>query len=72
MSVVQYLLHQHNFPPQHIAAVGYGENKNLPQEKEEDLSSWRQRNRRVVFVVKNPEMPAAKTDEPPSTDDKKP
>jgi chemotaxis protein MotB len=54
-NVVQYLLHHHAFPPKHIAAVGYGENKNLPKEPEEDTASWRQRNRRVVFLVKNPD-----------------
>jgi chemotaxis protein MotB len=67
-NVVQYLLHKHNFPPKHIAAVGYGENKNLPRETEEDTTSWRQRNRRVVFLVKNPDNPVQKTDGPPAAD----
>jgi chemotaxis protein MotB len=67
-NVVQYLLQKHAFPPKHIAAVGYGENKNLPRETEEDTTSWRQRNRRVVFLVKNPENPVQKSDGPPSTE----
>jgi chemotaxis protein MotB len=69
-NVVQYLLHQQNFPPKHIAAVGYGENKNLPRETEEDTASWRQRNRRVVFLVKNPDNPVAKADGPPTEPEK--
>lgn len=63
-NVVQYLLSKHHFSPKHIAAVGYGENKNLTRETEEDTASWRQRNRRVVFLVKNPESPVPKVDKP--------
>jgi chemotaxis protein MotB len=54
-SVVQYLIHNHNYPPTHIAAIGYGENKSLPRAPDEDLDAWRSKNRRVVFIVKNPE-----------------
>ncbi|MCB4757499.1 MAG: OmpA family protein [Elusimicrobia bacterium] len=54
-NVVHYLIHQYQYPPQHIGAIGYGENKSLPRAPEEDLVAWRSRNRRVVFVVKNPE-----------------
>ncbi|MCB4757324.1 MAG: flagellar motor protein MotB [Elusimicrobia bacterium] len=53
-SVVQYLLHQYDYPPRHIAAIGYGENKSLPRAPTEDSVAWRSRNRRVVFVIKNP------------------
>ena len=68
-TVVQYLIHAHKFPPQHIAAIGYGENKSLARAPDEDLAAWRSKNRRVVFVVKNPEKteaakePAADKDE---------
>lgn len=65
-NVVQYLLNKHAFPPKHIAAVGYGENKNLSRESEEDTAAWRQRNRRVVFLVKNPENPIQKAEAPPA------
>jgi chemotaxis protein MotB len=54
-TVVLYLIHAHNYPPQHIAAIGYGENKGLPRGQDEDLAAWRSKNRRVVFLVKNPE-----------------
>jgi chemotaxis protein MotB len=59
-AVVQYLVRSHNYPPKHIAAVGYGENKSLPRSPDEDLAAWRSKNRRVIFVIKNPEAaPAA-------------
>ena len=54
-TVVQYLIKSHKYPPQHIAAIGYGENKGLPRTAEEDLAAWRSKNRRVVFLIKNPE-----------------
>ncbi|MCG3205227.1 MAG: hypothetical protein KCHDKBKB_01946 [Elusimicrobia bacterium] len=54
-TVVQYLIAQHRYPPAHIAAIGYGENKALQRSEDEDLNAWRSKNRRVVFVVKNPE-----------------
>ena len=54
-TVVQYLIARHNYPPKHIAAIGYGENKSLERSPDEDLAAWRSKNRRVVFVVKNPE-----------------
>lgn len=60
-TVVQYLLKAHHYPPQHIAAVGYGENKNLPRLPDEDFVAWQAKNRRVVFVVKNPEKPDLKS-----------
>lgn len=65
-SVVQYLLQKHNYPPKHIAAIGYGENKNLPRGADEDLESWYSKNRRVVFLVKNPEKDTEVEAEPPS------
>jgi hypothetical protein len=65
-NVVQYLLTQHKYPPKHIAAIGYGENKNLARGADEDLETWYSKNRRVVFVVKNPEKEAS-ADEPPSS-----
>lgn len=52
--VVQHLLTNHGLAPQHLAAVGYGANRNLPRKTEEDLNAWRARNRRVVFIIKNP------------------
>lgn len=66
-TVVQYLIRQHNYPPKHIAAIGYGENKNLPRLPDEDLTAWRSKNRRVVFVVKNPAPESSpKEEESPS------
>lgn len=61
-NVVQYLLKKHNYPPAHIAATGYGSNKSLARSADEDLTGWRARNRRVVFVVKNPEPSASAAD----------
>jgi chemotaxis protein MotB len=66
--VVQYLLQNKNYPPEHIAAIGYGENKSLPREPDEDVAAWQSKNRRVVFLVKNPE-PAPKS-EPASQKEK--
>ncbi len=57
-TVVQYLIHEHKYPPEHIAAIGYGENKGLPRGPDEDLTAWRSKNRRVVFLIKNPDSPA--------------
>ena len=54
-NVVKYLLTKYSYPPKRIAAIGYGENKTLSREPEEDLDGWRSRNRRVVFLIKNPE-----------------
>lgn len=51
--VVKYLVYTHGFPPKNIAAIGYGENKNLPRKPDEDTDAWRSRNRRVVFLIKN-------------------
>lgn len=59
-SVVQYLIKKHGYPAKYIAATGYGENKSLPRTPEEDLNAWRSRNRRVVFVVKNPDPGTSK------------
>lgn len=58
-NVVQYLVNKHGYPAAHIGAAGYGSNKNLPRTTDEDLTGWRARNRRVVFVVKNPEKGSA-------------
>lgn len=58
-AVIQYLLKTHAFPPKHIAAIGYGDNKGLERAPDEDLAAWRSKNRRVVFLVKNPETPKA-------------
>lgn len=64
-NVVRYLLNTYNYPPKHIAAIGYGENKNLPREPDEDLNAFRSKNRRVVFVIKNPEsVPPSETSPP--------
>ena len=57
--VVKYLVYSHGFPPKNIAAIGYGDNKNLPRLPSEDTEAWRSRNRRVVFVIKN--TPASNT-----------
>jgi flagellar motor protein MotB len=64
-NVVQYLLRTYDYPPKHIAAIGYGENKSLSRESDEDLVAWRSRNRRVVFVIKNPENPLPNEQSPP-------
>lgn len=67
-NVVQYFVNKHKFPPSHIAATGYGSNKNLPRAPDEDLAGWRSKNRRVVFVVKNPEKAAsAPADDEPAS-----
>jgi len=58
-NVVQYLVNKHGYPAAHIGASGYGSNRNLERNGEEDLTGWRARNRRVVFVVKNPDKPAS-------------
>ncbi len=68
-NVVQYLLQKHNYPPQHIAAIGYGENKGLPRAPDEDLDAWRSRNRRVVFLIKNPTPDPTHPDEKSSKDE---
>lgn len=57
-AVVKFLINQQGISPTRLAAVGYGENKNLPRAPDEDLDAWRTKNRRVVFVVKNPEAEA--------------
>jgi chemotaxis protein MotB len=54
-NVVRYLIATNSYPAGCIAATGYGANKNLPRTADEDMTGWRARNRRVVFVVKNPE-----------------
>jgi chemotaxis protein MotB len=64
--VVKYLVYQHNFPPKNIAAIGYGENKNLARLPDEDTDAWRSRNRRVVFLIKNALTPN-KPNAPPAT-----
>lgn len=63
-TVVQYLIKAHGYPPQHIAAIGYGENKSLPRGEDEDLAAWRSKNRRVVFLVKNPEKTETSAETP--------
>ena len=55
--VVKYLVYNHGFPPHYIAAIGYGDNKNLPRKTDEDTEAWRSRNRRVVFLIKSPLTP---------------
>lgn len=55
--VVKYLVYKHGFPGTNIAAIGYGENKNLPRNPDEDTDAWRSRNRRVVFLIKSPLSP---------------
>ncbi len=57
-NVVQYLVNKHGYPAAHIGASGYGSFKPLVRNADEDLTGWRARNRRVVFVVKNPEKPS--------------
>lgn len=54
-NVVQYLLSEQKYPKERVAAVGYGENKTIARAKDEDLVAWRAKNRRVVFLFKNPE-----------------
>jgi chemotaxis protein MotB len=58
-NVVQYLVNKNTYPAAHIGASGYGSNKNLARTPDEDLTGWRARNRRVVFLVKNPEKSSA-------------
>ncbi|OVE75459.1 hypothetical protein BVX98_07600 [bacterium F11] len=62
-NVVKYLLREHDYPANQIGAIGYGENRILPREQEEDLDSWHARNRRVVFIVKNPPPNLSSKDE---------
>ena len=49
-NVVKYLIEQKSFPPARLSAVGYGEYK--PVEGNE-MPEGKQKNRRVVFLVKN-------------------
>jgi len=53
-NVVQYLLKTYEYPPNRIGAIGYGEHRNIPRTPDEDLVAWRSKNRRVVFIIKNP------------------
>ncbi len=63
--VVKYLIAQYDFPPQHLAAIGYGEHRPLAAN---DTEEHRSMNRRVVFFVKNP--PAGSSDESKNKKDK--
>lgn len=47
-SVIKYLIARHNFPPERLAAAGYGEYR---PKAPNDNASNRQLNRRVDFVV---------------------
>jgi len=49
-SVVQHMLKHFTFPPDRLAAIGYGEHRPL---YENDTDEGRAGNRRVVFFVKN-------------------
>jgi chemotaxis protein MotB len=70
-NVVQYLVNKHHYPAAHIAATGYGSNRSLARNTDEDLTGWRARNRRVVFVVKNPDKEEATAPVSDKKDDKK-
>lgn len=59
-NVVLYLIDKDRYPPSLIGAVGYGQYRSLERKQDEDLDSWRARNRRVVFIVKNPQPEAKK------------
>jgi len=61
-NVVQYFISQGVYPPELIGAIGYGEFRGLPRAADEDLVAWRQKNRRVVFIVKNPRPEEKKTE----------
>lgn len=50
-NVVHHLVEQKNFPPQRIAAIGYGEFRPVAPN---DTPESKAKNRRVVFFVKNP------------------
>jgi flagellar motor protein MotB len=52
-SVVQYMIHSLQFPPQNMGAIGYGQFHPLVPN---DSPEHRAQNRRVVFFVKNPSM----------------
>ena len=52
-SVVQHMIHQLDFPPPSLAAIGYGQFHPLVPN---DNPEHRAQNRRVVFFVKNPAM----------------
>jgi flagellar motor protein MotB len=65
--VVKYLVYTHGFPPKNIAAIGYGDNKNLARQPDEDTEAWRSRNRRVVFLIKSPLTPTKGAGAPPPT-----
>jgi chemotaxis protein MotB len=49
-SVVQHMIRQLGMPPQHMAAIGYGEYHPIVPN---DTDEHRAKNRRVVFFVKN-------------------
>lgn len=48
-TVVKYLINAQGFPPDRIAAIGYGEFKPV---KDGDTDAGRAKNRRVVFLIK--------------------
>ncbi len=48
-SVVRYLIDHHEFPPNRLGAIGYGEHRPLV---ENDTPEHRAKNRRVVFFLK--------------------
>lgn len=49
-NVVRFLIYEKNFPPQRLAAVGYGEYKPVAPN---DTPENKKKNRRVVFFIKN-------------------
>ena len=52
--VVRYLIDNTNFPPTHLGATGYGEQR---PEVPNDSEANRAKNRRVVFFIKNAPTP---------------
>ena len=52
-TVTEYLINDHGYPAPCMAAVGFGEHQ---PECKEDTPACRQKNRRVVFLIRNPGM----------------
>jgi chemotaxis protein MotB len=67
-SVVQHMIQSLRMPPEHMAAIGYGEFHPLVPN---DTDEHRAKNRRVVFFVKNkpPDFDKGKKEKPENTEE---
>jgi len=58
-SVVKYFVNTEKLPPQRLSAIGYGEYKSIAPN---DTPEGRNKNRRVVFLIKNNKAKPNKTE----------